>query len=129
MSQTEPHEHTYRKKYDKQENTIATAAMITPKTIILVSKLAIPSQIRNSLTLSTPVLNNSTCRQKRAKAGAILGWVTSLGSFHPGNRRQNRELLVGKADNIGDRRGRMLQNGIRDTPVLHGMVGKPHRGR
>ncbi|KAD0293352.1 hypothetical protein E3N88_44496 [Mikania micrantha] len=41
---------------------------------------------------------NSTV--KRARAGAIQGWVTSLGSFHPGNRRQNRELLVGKADNI-----------------------------
>ncbi|KAD6796468.1 hypothetical protein E3N88_07364 [Mikania micrantha] len=65
---------------------------------------------------------NSTV--KRAQAAAIQGWVTSLGSFHLGNRMQNRELLVGKADNIGGRRDRMLQNGIRDTPVLHGIVGK-----
>ncbi|KAD4888233.1 hypothetical protein E3N88_20306 [Mikania micrantha] len=61
---------------------------------------------------------------KRARAAAIQGWVTSLGSFHPGNRRQNRELRAGKVDNIGGRRGRMLQNGIIDTLVLHGMVGQ-----
>ncbi|KAL8228527.1 hypothetical protein R6Q57_016111 [Mikania cordata] len=64
---------------------------------------------------------NSTV--KRTQVVAIQEWVTSLGSFHPGNQRQNHELRVGIVDNIGGRWGRMLPNGIRAIPILYGMVG------
>ncbi|KAD3641348.1 hypothetical protein E3N88_30572 [Mikania micrantha] len=60
-------------------------------------------------TLPKDVLLQVSKHKLSARIAAIQGWVTSLGSFHLGKRRQNRELRVGKADNIGGRWGRMLQ--------------------
>ncbi|KAD2805583.1 hypothetical protein E3N88_38960 [Mikania micrantha] len=52
---------------------------------------------------------------KRARVEAIQGWVTSLENFHPDNERQNRELLVGKAKNIGGNKRVIMAQKIKKT--------------